>query len=89
MSLRYKGKPDRSANKQYDALPNLCTCRFVAVGFSMDGHGCKVHTGLYYPCDQCSCGDYRPNAVKKFPNHWPRCVCGHIAQEHNDAQPLS
>lgn len=84
MSLRYKGKPDRGANVIADGSRfSICLCKFIRVGFSMDTTNCKVHSNLYYACDQCHCGDYRPNTEKKSPNHWPLCVCGHVAQEHN------
>ena len=83
ISLRYKGKPDRGANKIADDLIELCFCRFVAVGFPMDGKECPVHGTKSYGCDECICTNYRPNKVKTAPVHWPRCICGHIAQEHN------
>lgn len=83
--LRYKGKPNLGANKQVDKLPSLCFCRFIAVGVAMDQKDCETHTKDSYRCDVrgCTCYDYRPNAIKTAPNHWPRCVCGHISQEHN------
>jgi hypothetical protein len=37
---------------------------------------------------KCLCSDYRPNCDEEAFNKirelgdWPRCVCGHIAQEH-------
>lgn len=84
MSLRYKGKPDLNKNRQADELWELCFCKFVCVGEPMDSRSCKAHTDRAYPCGECKgCTDYRPNAIKKAPNHWPSCVCGHIAQEHN------
>lgn len=83
--LRYKGVPDPGANKQVDDLPKLCLCRFVAVGERLDDSQCETHEHRKYACDVqgCTCSDYRPNKVKTSPGHWPRCVCTHIAQEHN------
>lgn len=86
MALRYKGIPDRGANKQADDLPPLCFCRFMGVGQPLDGWECDVHGLNKFGCDHCQCIDYRPNEVKKRPRHWPRCVCGHIAQQHNQVR---
>lgn len=85
MSLRYKGVPDRGANKQADNVYSLCFCKFVAVNVRLDDRQCRVHEHREYPCGEnnCGCSDYRPNVVKTHPNHWPRCVCGHIAQMHD------
>lgn len=84
MSLRYKGKPQLSANVQYDERPIdwPCVCKFRGVGFSLDNAGCKVHPNDTYPCRETRCHDYRPSKVKLSPNHWPRCVCGEIAEMH-------
>lgn len=85
VSLRYKGKPDRGANHQADKVIELCFCRFVAIGEPMDGSKCDIHGTRAYVCEVgiCQCSNYRPNVAKEYPNHWPRCQCGHIAQEHN------
>ena len=85
MALRYKGKPHRGSNTQVDKVPELCFCEFVAVGFPLRNTHCNVHSSSYYGCDECECTNYRPNTVKLRPTHWPRCVCGHIAQEHNQS----
>jgi hypothetical protein len=67
-----------------------CTCRFVAVGLPMQPEGCKVHDQPAYACDYegCNCKDYRPRkpmnpSVAGVARGWPRCVCGHLAQDHN------
>lgn len=62
-----------------------CTCTFRASGVSLDNTGCVVHTKATYPCDdpKCGCMDYRPHKAPTEQNKWPRCICGHIAQEHN------
>lgn len=80
--LRYKGKPHKGSNRQVDRLPELCFCRFTAVGYPLNDTECDVHTGPY-SCDECPCINYRPNKVKRAPAHWPLCSCGHMAQEHN------
>lgn len=85
MSLRYKGVPQRGQNIQADELIELCFCRFIAVGVPLDGRECSLHGTRAFGCDCCQgCTNYRPNRVKEFPTHWPLCVCGHIAQEHNE-----
>lgn len=62
-----------------------CSCKFVKVGEAMDQSNCQVHSKqAKYACCSCKCEDYRPSAVKimgKGP--WPKCVCGHLAQDHN------
>lgn len=84
MSLRYKGVPQRGMNRQVDDLPTLCFCEFVFVGMPLKADKCETHKGQQFGCDFCQwCSDYRPVKVKKSPNHWPRCTCGHIAQDHN------
>lgn len=63
-----------------------CTCKFVAPGEAMDNRGCEVHTKPRYACDRCACIDYRPPRAPSSTKggfHWPTCVCGHVAQEHN------
>lgn len=79
----------RLALQNMDALePARCTCRFVGVGLALDAIGCAVHTKRY-PCGspECGCSEYRPRSEPVKPDWqnsdgWPRCVCGHIAQEH-------
>jgi hypothetical protein len=83
MQLRYKGKPLRSLNIIRDNPPQVCFCRFVCVGQPMDARECSIHGVREYTCDQCDCEDYRPKLIRIHPTHWPLCVCGHIAQEHN------
>lgn len=80
--LRYKGKPERGSNRQADAFEPICKCEFIRVGLPMNSVQCSVHKELEYQCDQCMCHDYRPSEPKLNPNHWPRCVCGHVAEEH-------
>lgn len=85
--LRYKGKTYVGTNIQADKTLDLCFCTFVAVGEPMDDSKCKVHAGVYR-CGAitshgpCQCQNYKPNKEKKYPSHWPLCICGHIAQEH-------
>lgn len=83
MGLRYKGVPDRGRNEIADKLLDVCLCRFIGVGVPLDGRDCKIHGTFKHGCDECWCQDYRPNKIKESPGHWPRCECGHIAQEHN------
>lgn len=83
MSLRYKGIPQRGSNRIVDSFPELCLCKFTIVGFPLDNNKCTIHHQLFYACDRCTCVDYCPQEEKKYPNHWPLCTCGHIAQEHN------
>lgn len=88
MSLRYKGIPDKGSNVIADKLSPLCFCRFVAVGMPLLSVECEVHNDDCYGCDDCMCADYRPSRIKEYPSHWPRCVCGHIAQQHNQTHIL-
>lgn len=66
-----------------------CTCRFVAAGLPMQNEECVLHTEAKYGCDHCNCDDYRPmaapapHAAIKGGFFWPRCLCGHAAQDHN------
>lgn len=60
-----------------------CRCSFIAVGRPLDAEGCYMHKDGPYPCTRTGCADYRPNKPKLSATHWPRCVCGEIAQEHN------
>ncbi len=67
-----------------------CSCKFIAVGEPLDNRGCSYHTALQYKCDVCKalrmedkCMNYRPSRPKRASNHWPLCVCGHLAQDHN------
>lgn len=71
-----------------------CACKFVGKGLAMDTSECKVHENRKYPCDSCKstfgpiCKDYRPISEPRYDSEedgrvWPRCICGHIAQEHN------
>lgn len=76
-------KYEKYPNKQADAVPEVCMCKFVAVGEPLDGKGCSIHGTKKYSCPERNCLDYRPKAPKLSPKHWPRCVCGEIAQEHN------
>lgn len=85
MSLRYKGMPHKGSNRQVDKLDPLCLCTFVAIGEPLDASRCTVHLQFVYSCDRCLCFDYRPAYIKMSPAHWPRCVCGHIAQGHNNS----
>ena len=68
--------------KPKEAEPT-CLCLFTAVGKPMNSQGCEVHSNFAYKCDCCSCEDYRPSSERRSQTHWPKCVCGHIAQDHN------
>lgn len=72
-------------------LDTPCGCVFVEVGMPLDASACQIHENRPYSCDMvgCTCLDYRPNKKKERPNHWPLCVCGHIAQDHTDDRSLS
>ena len=62
-----------------------CTCKHVGDGMVMDSTDCVIHNiKPSYHCDHCDCDDYRPRR-EPIPGRmiWPRCVCGHAAQEHN------
>lgn len=62
----------------------LCGCKFVAIGQPLDRSDCTVHQNRPYPRRGITlCQDYRPSEVKKSPTHWPKCVCGEIAQQHD------
>ena len=41
---------------------------------------------IAYACDICSCSEYKGDNttpdVQGVPK-WPRCFCGHLAQDHN------
>lgn len=69
-----------------------CKCAYKGPGLPMVSTNCGVHTKAYYKCDgapgsPCSCTDYRPRSEPKRNaagrREWPRCFCGHIAQDHN------
>jgi hypothetical protein len=60
-----------------------CTCTFTSIGQPMDNTTCNIHTHPSYPCDSCNCINYRPSHEKKSNHPWPKCICGHIAQDHN------
>jgi hypothetical protein len=87
MNFRYKGKPNPGANRRADRVEPVCFCTFRGVGKTLGNQiNCEIHrTQERYGCNMlgCPCDDYKPSSVKRSPGHWPRCVCGHIAQEHN------
>lgn len=67
---------------------DICTCRFVAARMRMDNRNCVVHKASAYPCPETGCADYRPIAQPNPPaGFWPKCVCGEIAQMHNEVKP--
>ena len=65
----------------------ICTCKFVASGKDMDSMSCVIHHKMHYPCEHCDCHNYRPVKAPRDlydgGKQWPKCICGHIAQEHN------
>jgi hypothetical protein len=66
---------------------DVCTCTFVAVGAPIAANGCKVHPHEVYACDHsaCKCHNYRPiTEASPSKGIWPRCMCGHAAQDHNN-----
>lgn len=63
-----------------------CTCKWNGIGRPMSSNGCEVHPADRYGCDDCdNCNDYRPSRKRHDATDWPRCVCGHIAQAHNQS----
>ena len=60
-----------------------CNCKFIAIDKPLDNTNCAIHIKATYTCERTSCDDYRPARTKLSPTHWPRCVCGEIAQDHN------
>ena len=62
----------------------ICECKFIRVGLPMDNSKCPVHPQFLYHCDRCDCEDYRPHhEPTRNDGNWPKCLCGHIAQDHN------
>jgi len=43
MALRYKGVPEKGANKIADKLPDFVSVALVAVGFPLNDSECSVH----------------------------------------------
>jgi hypothetical protein len=61
-----------------------CGCEFVAVGKPFDLSKCGGGHTVPYRCDECkNCSEYKPSRVPGNHVDWPKCICGHIAHEHN------
>lgn len=58
-----------------------CGCMFQGIGKVFDKSTCSTHTQTQYSCGVCV--DYVPSREPRSNVNWPRCICGHIAQDHN------
>lgn len=71
----------------YDS--KICTCN-PEKGKPLDYSTCDMHAAMAMqkgnkaPCGMkgCECGNYIPHTNRSPSLKWPKCTCGHSAQEH-------
>ena len=64
----------------------ICNCELsVAHGLSAaeDCSASIPHESRRYECSACDCREYRPRIEPRGPDHWPKCTCGDLAQDHS------